>query len=172
MLSGLVAVFDQYQKSRMLFVKTVADLATRSQNIEFLQNAGQKTRRNSIEVCFLYVFSSFPFSPAAGVMPLLHPLMLDVVPGIQQTAARALGHLADQSEDMAAAVVRQDILPQMVRSLSRQNVNTSCWLYRISKSCYCCVCAFLKTHSYAKKSWLVIPKYWETILKNTLKLVD
>lgn len=63
--------------------------------------------------------------PAAGVMPLLHPLMLDVVPGIQQTAARALGHLADQSEDMAIAVVRQDILPQMVRSLSRQNVSTS-----------------------------------------------
>lgn len=58
-------------------------------------------------------------------MPLLHPLMLDVVPGIQQIAARALGHLADQSEDMAVAVVRQDILPQMVRSLSRQNVNTS-----------------------------------------------
>ncbi|XP_075907254.1 sperm-associated antigen 6 isoform X2 [Nelusetta ayraudi] len=91
----IIQVFEQYQKSRMQFVKTVADLATRSQNIEFLQNA--------------------------GVMPLLHPLMLDVVPGIQQTAARALGHLADQSEDMAAAVVRQDILPQMVRSLSRQN---------------------------------------------------
>lgn len=58
-------------------------------------------------------------------MSLLHPLMLDVVPGIQQTAARALGHLADQSEDMAAAVVRQDILPQLVRSLSRQNVSTT-----------------------------------------------
>lgn len=109
----------------MQFVKTVADLATRSQNIEFLQNAG---RRNSTGALCPYVPEQRHLlsSRAAGVMPLLHPLMLDVVPGIQQTAARALGHLADQSEDMAAAVVRQDILPQMVRSLSRQNVNASC----------------------------------------------
>lgn len=44
--SVLFAVFEQYQKSRMQFVKTVADLATRSQNIEFLQNAGKEIRRN------------------------------------------------------------------------------------------------------------------------------
>lgn len=42
----LSAVFEQYQKSRMQFVKTVADLATRSQNIEFLQNAGKEIGRN------------------------------------------------------------------------------------------------------------------------------
>jgi hypothetical protein len=34
-------VFEQYQKSRTTFVQTVADLASRPQNIETLQNAGR-----------------------------------------------------------------------------------------------------------------------------------
>ncbi|XP_035474905.2 sperm-associated antigen 6-like [Scophthalmus maximus] len=91
----IIQVFEQYQKSRMQFVQTVADLANRPQNIEFLQNA--------------------------GVMSLLRPLMLDVVPGIQQTAALALSRLADHSYDLAEAVVNEDILPQLVHSLASQN---------------------------------------------------
>lgn len=38
----LFAVFEQYQKSRMQFVQTVADLASRPQNIEILLNAGKQ----------------------------------------------------------------------------------------------------------------------------------
>lgn len=41
---ALCAVFEQYQKSRMQFVQTVADLASRPQNIEILQNAGKKLK--------------------------------------------------------------------------------------------------------------------------------
>ena len=89
-------VFEQYQKSRLTFVQSVADLATRPQNIETLQNA--------------------------GVMPLLRPLLLDVVPSVQQTAALALGRLANYSDHLAEAVVRGDILPQLVYSLAEQNV--------------------------------------------------
>ncbi|KAI3355197.1 hypothetical protein L3Q82_018055, partial [Scortum barcoo] len=93
----IIHVFEQYQKSRMQFVQTVADLASRPQNIEILQNA--------------------------GVMSMLRPLMLDVVPSIQQTAALALGRLADHSDDLAEAeaVVKEDILPQLVHSLASQN---------------------------------------------------
>ncbi|KAM9712345.1 sperm-associated antigen 6 [Menidia menidia] len=91
----IVQVFEQYQKSRMHFVQTIADLATRPQNIEMLQNA--------------------------GVMPLLRPLMLDVVPSIQQTAALALGRLADINESLAEAVVKENILPELVQSLASQN---------------------------------------------------
>nr|XP_004546614.1 sperm-associated antigen 6 [Maylandia zebra] len=91
----VVQVFEQYQKARMQFVQTVADLANRPQNIELLQNA--------------------------GVMSLLRPLMLDVVPSIQHTAALALGRLADNSEDLAEAVVKEDILPQLAHSLALQN---------------------------------------------------
>uniref|UniRef100_A0A3B4ZZZ9 Sperm associated antigen 6 n=1 Tax=Stegastes partitus TaxID=144197 RepID=A0A3B4ZZZ9_9TELE len=74
----IVQVFEQYQKSRMQFVQTVADLAARPQNIEILRNA--------------------------GVMSMLRPLLLDVVPSVQQTAALALGRLADHSDDLAATV--------------------------------------------------------------------
>lgn len=76
----------------MQFVQTVAVLARKPQNIEALQ--------------------------AAGVMSLLKPLLLDNVPSIQQSAALALGRLANYSEDLAEAVVSADILSQLVLSLS------------------------------------------------------
>lgn len=88
-------VFEQYQKARTQFVQTIAELSTRPQNIETLQNA--------------------------GVMSLLRPLLLDVVPTVQQTAALALGRLANYNDDLAEAVVKGDILPQLVYSLAEQN---------------------------------------------------
>ena len=57
----------------------------------------------------------------AGAMKLLRPLLLDVVPSIQQNAAAALGRLASHSEDLAEDVVANEILPQLVYSLSEQN---------------------------------------------------
>lgn len=94
-----LTVFEQYQKARTGFVQTVAELASRPQNIETLQNA--------------------------GVMSLLRPLLLDIVPTIQQTAALALGRLANYNDDLAEAVVKGDILPQLVYSLAEQNVGFS-----------------------------------------------
>ena len=101
-------MFEQYQKSRTHFVQTVADLASRPQNIETLQNA--------------------------GVLQLLRPLLLDVVPTIQQTAALALGRLANHNDDLAEAVVKGDILPQLVYSLAEQNVS-ACTLRLCSDPC-------------------------------------
>ena len=90
-------MFEQYQKARTQFVQTVSELASRPQNIETLQNN--------------------------GVMQLLRPLLLDIVPTIQQTAAMALGRLANYNDDLAEAVVKGDILPQLVYSLAEQNVS-------------------------------------------------
>ncbi|KAL3320306.1 Sperm-associated antigen 6 [Cichlidogyrus casuarinus] len=91
----IIQVFENFQKSRAQFVQTVADLANRPQNIDTLQSA--------------------------GVMSLLRSLLLDVVPSIQQTAALALGRLANHNSDLAQAVVKGDILPQLVYSLAEQN---------------------------------------------------
>mmetsp|Transcript_11149 Transcript_11149/g.34293 ORF Transcript_11149/g.34293 Transcript_11149/m.34293 type:complete len:83 (+) Transcript_11149:327-575(+) len=79
----------------------------------------------------------------AGVMQLLRPLLLDnvrpskqfllsiqQVPSIQQSAALALGRLANYSEDLAEAVVGNEILPQLVYSLSEQNVRVSFKIHR------------------------------------------
>ena len=60
-------------------------------------------------------------------MALLRPLLLDNVPSIQQSAALALGRLANYSDELAEAVVSNEILPQLVYSLSEQNVS-----YRLS----------------------------------------
>ena len=45
------------------------------------------------------------------------------MPTIQQTAALALGRLANYNDDLAEAVVKGDILPQLVYSLAEQNVS-------------------------------------------------
>ena len=99
MSRAVLQVFEQYQQSRTLFVQTVAELAHRPQNIEALQNA--------------------------DVMALLRPLLLDTVPSIQQSAALALGRLANYSEQLAEAVVVNDVLPQLVYSLTENNVGRS-----------------------------------------------
>nr|CAD7429131.1 unnamed protein product [Timema monikensis] len=87
-------VFEQYQKARMTFVQTVSDLASRANNIEYLDSA--------------------------GVLDLLRPLLSDVVPSVQHTAAVALGRLANHDEGMAQAVVHKDVLPQLLRSIDKQ----------------------------------------------------
>ena len=53
-------------------MQQIAELSTRPQNIETLQ--------------------------AANVMQLLRPLLLDIIPTVQQTAALALGRLANYSD--------------------------------------------------------------------------
>lgn len=116
-------MFEQYQKARTQFVQTIAELSTRPQNIETLQNAGNRKKQ-----LFLY-FTNFKldfdssFCCCPGVMSLLRPLLLDVVPTVQQTAALALGRLANYNDDLAEAVVKGDILPQLVYSLAEQNVS-------------------------------------------------
>ena len=40
MSRAVLQVFEEYQKARVTFVQTIADLATRPQNIDALQNAG------------------------------------------------------------------------------------------------------------------------------------
>eukprot|EP00070_Physeter_catodon_P037890 XP_028344784.1 uncharacterized protein LOC112062828 [Physeter catodon] len=95
MSRSIVQVFEEYQKARVHFVQTIADLSSRAQNIETLYGA--------------------------GVMSLLRPLLLDNVPSIQQTAALALGRLASHSEELAQEVVTQEILPQLAHSVAQQN---------------------------------------------------
>ena len=62
---------------------------------------------------------------------------MDNVPSIQQSAALALGRLANYSDELAEAVVSNEILPQLVYSLSEQNVSNSflgVTIYRFSVS--------------------------------------
>ena len=70
------------------------------------------------------------------------------VPSIQQTAALALGRLANYSEDLAEGIVGNEILPQLVYSLAEQNVSTFFILSVDSKFVFfeallqegCCIC--------------------------------
>ena len=103
----LLRPFEEYQKARINFVQTIADLASKSQNIEALN--------------------------AAGVMALLRPLLLDTVPSIQQSAALAIGRLANYSEELATSVVENNIIPQLIFSLTKPNKffkKVTCYVFK------------------------------------------
>lgn len=65
-------------------------------------------------------------------MSLLKPLLLDVVPSIQQSVTLAVGRLASYSEDLAQSVADNDIIPQLMYSLPKQNRST------LSRTCAVC----------------------------------
>ena len=113
MSRAVLQPFEEYQKARITFVQTIAELATRPQNIEALHSA--------------------------GVMSLLRPLLSDSVPSIQQSAALAIGRLANFSEELADSVVQNEIINQLISSLSNQN--------RFFKKAACFVLKSVAKHS-------------------------
>ena len=113
MSRAVLLPFEEYQKARITFVQSIAELATRHQNIEALHSA--------------------------GVMGLLRPLLSDSVPSIQQSAALAIGRLANFSEELANSVVQNDIITQLINSLSNQN--------RFFKKAACFVLKSVAKHS-------------------------
>ncbi|CAD1480126.1 unnamed protein product, partial [Heterotrigona itama] len=87
--------FDQYQKARLFFVQSIADFSSKTNTIECLE--------------------------AAGVLDLINPLLTDPIPSIQHTAAIALGKITNNSHRLAQAVIRMDILPQLLKNITKQN---------------------------------------------------
>jgi len=77
-------------------VQSVADLSSKPNNIECLE--------------------------AAGVIDLLYPLLVDTMPSIQHMAAISLGKLANHNSRIAHAVIRKDVLSQLLRNIDKQNV--------------------------------------------------
>ena len=87
---------EQYQKARQVFVQAIADHANRAQVVEVLYEA--------------------------GVINQLKHLLMDNVPCIQQTAALALGRIANHSEKFSEAIIDCGVVPHLVYSLTEQNV--------------------------------------------------
>jgi len=110
---AILKPFEEYQKARSNFVQSIADLATRPHNIISLHSA--------------------------GVMALLRPLLLDSVQVIQQSAALAIGRLANYSEEIAESVIQNDIITQLIYSLTNQN--------RFYKKAACYVLRAVAKHS-------------------------
>lgn len=113
MSRAVLLPFEEYQKARITFVQSIAELATRPQNIDSLYSA--------------------------GVMSLLKPLLRDSVPSIQQSAALAIGRLANFSEELADSVVQNKIITKLLKTISNQN--------RFFKKATCFVIKSVAKHS-------------------------
>ncbi|XP_066603185.1 sperm-associated antigen 6-like isoform X1 [Prorops nasuta] len=88
-------VFDKYQKARLDFVQSVADLALKSNNIMCLESA--------------------------GAVDLLCSLLTDNVPSIQHTAIIGLERLANHDIKLAETIVRKNILSQLLKNIDKKN---------------------------------------------------
>mgnify|MGYP000855146006 CR=1 FL=1 len=97
MSKAVVQPFEEYQKSRIVFVQTIAELARRKQNIESLKKL--------------------------DVVKLLGPLLSDPITSIKQSAALAIGRLAKKDIDLASSVIEEKgkILGQLLDSLESNN---------------------------------------------------
>lgn len=80
-----------------MFVQTVAEIAQQSQNVQPLHEA--------------------------NAIVLLRPLLSDVVPTIQQTAAVAIGRMAGHCEMVAKAIVEKDVIRELLHSVAKQNAS-------------------------------------------------
>ena len=88
----------------MQFVQTVADLSSKSHNVEFLEKA--------------------------GVLETVCPLISDIVPTIRQTALMTLGRLASFDVKIAQAILRKDVLPCILKRVEKENVQEKMFEYK------------------------------------------
>ncbi|XP_028036306.1 sperm-associated antigen 6-like [Bombyx mandarina] len=89
-------VFETYQKARLVFVQTMAELATRSSNVKCLESA--------------------------GVLELLKPLLSDACSTIRQCAVVAIAKLAEHDLDIARQLLNGGIITITLENLNKYNV--------------------------------------------------
>ncbi|KAJ3189122.1 Sperm-associated antigen 6 [Gaertneriomyces sp. JEL0708] len=85
-------LLQTYNRQRLLFAQSIADLATRDSNIPQLYSS--------------------------GVLTLLRPLLTDNVPAIQQSASLAVGRMCDKSEDVSRECVDAGMVQGVVWGIS------------------------------------------------------
>lgn len=97
MSKAVIQPFEEYQRGRIMFVQTVAELANKQKHIDSLKSV--------------------------GVMKLLGPLLSDPVVSIKQSAALAIGRLAKNSKELARAVVDDNgkIIKQLLETFDGDN---------------------------------------------------
>ncbi|XP_018575785.1 sperm-associated antigen 6-like [Anoplophora glabripennis] len=88
---NIIQVFDQYQRARLAFVQSLADLALKPQNTILLEKT--------------------------GVLELVRPLLCDPSPQVVQCAALALGRLVHHEATIAVQVINKNIIPVLLTSL-------------------------------------------------------
>ncbi|KAG6442216.1 sperm-associated antigen 6 isoform X1 [Manduca sexta] len=89
-------VFETYQKARLVFVQTMAELATRATNVKCLESA--------------------------GVLELLRPLLSDACSTVRQCAVVAVARLGEHDEGVARQLLNGGMVTITLENLNKYNV--------------------------------------------------
>ncbi|XP_034831081.1 sperm-associated antigen 6-like [Maniola hyperantus] len=89
-------VFETYEKARLVFVQTMAELATRASNVKCLESA--------------------------GVLDFLRPLLSDPCSTVRQCAVMAAARLAEHEEGVARQLLNSGMLTATLENLNKFNV--------------------------------------------------
>ncbi|XP_031768532.1 sperm-associated antigen 6-like isoform X4 [Galleria mellonella] len=89
-------VFETYQKARLVFVQTMAELATRATNVKCLESA--------------------------GVLELLRPLLSDACSSVRQCAVVAAARLCEHDEGVARQLLNEGMVTITLENLHKYNV--------------------------------------------------
>ncbi|XP_030759605.1 sperm-associated antigen 6-like [Sitophilus oryzae] len=92
---SILQVFEDFQKARLTFSQTIADLALRPQNVQIMKNA--------------------------NVLDLLKPLINDIIPSVRQCASIALGRLVHNDSEIATELIETGLLPILLQNASSGN---------------------------------------------------
>ncbi|CAB0006395.1 unnamed protein product [Nesidiocoris tenuis] len=99
--------FENYEKSRVLFAQTMADMALRSVNVD----------------CML----------RCNVMELLTALLNDPSLRVQQNAALAIGRIANNSHEAARIAMIIDTMQALLRNIEKRSRQAMCALSQVAK---------------------------------------
>lgn len=137
MSKAILSLFEEYQKARLKFVQSITELSSRPQNM-------------------------LPLT-SSGALSLLKPLLTDPVQIIQQSAALAIGKLANYSLEIAESIMQNEIISSISYSISSQN--------RFYKKAACYVIKAVASHNAQLANYVVSCGVLEPLIK-TLEEFD
>ena len=133
----LLRPFEEYQKARINFVQTIADLASKSQNIEALNAAGVMALIFSLskpnkffKKVTCYVFKSVAKHSAllaeevvkSGALEPLVECLDEFDTGVKEAASWALGFIAKHSPELAHKVIQARAVDSLVLCLQEPDL--------------------------------------------------
>eukprot|EP00501_MAST-03F_sp_TOSAG23-6_P000688 GSMAST32.ASY1.ANO1.715.1 assembled CDS len=140
-------VFQKYQKARVDFAQSVAELATRPQNVDLMQNAGVMGRMANYSEQLAQsavrnnVLPDVVKSLNENALPPLRNCLESIDPTVKEAAVWCYDYIAQHNAELAKIVANEGVIPLIVLCLEEPELP----LRRIAA---CCLSDLVKHDEY------------------------